>query len=90
MSRRFLRLRPLLLSLLLLPGAAGAASVKIWVSDTAADFSTGEARGVSVSADGSLLPGKSLLRVEGVNEAVLFTAARDKSGVLWTRRRSPR
>ncbi len=57
--------------------------MKIWVSDTAADFSTGEARGVSVSADGSLLPGKSLLRVEGVNEAVLFTAARDESGVLY-------
>jgi len=81
--RRLLRLPPILLSLLLVPGAAGAASVKIWVSDTAADFSTGEARGVSVSADGSLLPGKSLMRVEGVNEAVLFTAVRDKSGELY-------
>ncbi len=57
--------------------------MKIWVSDTAADFSTGEARGVSVTADGSLLPGKSLLRVEGVNEAVLFTAVRGKSGSLY-------
>ena len=83
MRRRLLRLPPILLSLLLVPGAAGAASVKIWVSDTAADFSTGEARGVSVSADGSLLPGKSLMRVEGVNEAVLFTAVRDKSGELY-------
>ncbi|HEY1249806.1 MAG TPA: two-component regulator propeller domain-containing protein [Thermoanaerobaculia bacterium] len=83
MSRRFPRLPPILLSLLLLPGAAGAASVKIWVSDTAADFSTGEARGVSVTADGSLLPGKSLSRVDGVNEAVLFAAVRGKSGELY-------
>jgi Two component regulator propeller len=81
--RRANRLSPLLLSLLLLPGAAGAAVVKIWVSDSAADFSTGEARGVSVSADGSLLPGKSLSRVDGVGEAVLFTAVQGKSGELY-------
>ena len=83
MRRRALRLSPLLLSLLLLPGLADAAAVKIWVSDTAADFSTGEARGVSVTADGSLLPGKSLSRVDGVAEAVLFTAVQGKSGELY-------
>jgi len=82
-TRRALRLSPLLLSLLLLPGLADAAVVKIWVSDTAADFSTGEARGVSVTADGSLLPGKSLSRVDGVAEAVLFTAVQGKSGELY-------
>jgi hypothetical protein len=80
---RVLRLSPLLLTLLLVPAAAGAAVVKIWVSDTAAEFSTGEARGVSVSADGSLLPGKSLSRVEGVAEAVLFTAVQGKGGELY-------
>jgi hypothetical protein len=43
------------------PAAAlSAATVKIWVCDSAADFSAGEARGVSVAADGTLLPGRSL------------------------------
>ena len=64
-------------------GRLGAASVKIWVSDTAADFSTGEARGISVASDGSLLLGRTLVKVEGVSEPVLFGAVPGKGGVLY-------
>ena len=60
-----------------------AASVKIWVCDSASEFSAGEARGVSVSADGTLFAGRSLEKVEGVSEAVLFAAAEGKSGELF-------
>jgi ligand-binding sensor domain-containing protein len=70
-------------ALSLAPSPLPAASVKIWVCDTAADFSAGEARGVSVAADGSLLPGKSLSRIDGVSEAVLFGAAPGRSGELY-------
>jgi hypothetical protein len=61
----------------------GAATVKIWVCDSAAEFSAGEARGVSVSADGTLYAGHSLEKVEGVAEAVLFAAAEGKGGELF-------
>lgn len=64
-------------------GALRAASVKIWVCDTAADFSAGEARGVSVASNGSLLLGRSLTKVEGVSEPVLFAAAAGKNGDLF-------
>ena len=60
-----------------------AASVKIWVCDSASEFSAGEARGVSVSADGTLFAGRSLEKVEGVSEAVLFAAAEGKNGELF-------
>ena len=83
MRRRFAGPGILGLALCLGPAASSASSVKIWVCDTAADFSAGEARGVSVSADGTLLPGKSLSRIEGVSEAVLFAAAPGRSGELY-------
>jgi hypothetical protein len=60
-----------------------AATVKIWVCDSAADFSAGEARGVSVAADGTLLPGRSLSKVDGVSEAVLFAAAPGRAGEVY-------
>jgi WD40 repeat protein len=62
---------------------ASAAAVKIWVTDTAAEFSQGEARGVSVASDGALVAGRALAKVEGVSEAVLFVAAPGKSGELF-------
>ncbi|HWZ85511.1 MAG TPA: hypothetical protein VN032_04870, partial [Thermoanaerobaculia bacterium] len=64
-------------------GTLGAAAVKIWVCDTAADFSAGEARGVSVSSSGSLLLGRTLSKVEGVMEPVLFAAAPGRGGDLF-------
>jgi hypothetical protein len=68
-------LAALALGAALVPGALEAASVRIWVSDTAADFSLGEARGISVSSNGSLLLGRTLVKVEGISEPVLFAGA---------------
>lgn len=64
-------------------GRLDAATVRIWVSDTASDFSTGEARGVSVSSSGTLFLGRALIRVDGVSEPVLFAAAPGKGGDLF-------
>ncbi|MEP6993604.1 MAG: two-component regulator propeller domain-containing protein [Acidobacteriota bacterium] len=83
MSRGRSSLLVLGLALSFRSAALPAAAVKIWVCDTAADFSAGEAHGVSVATDGRLLPGKSLSRIDGVSEAVLFTAAAGKSGELY-------
>ena len=71
-----------LLLLALAPGApaALAAATKIWVCDSASDFSTGEARGVSVTMDGKLVLARDSRRVEGVTEATIFAAARDRDG----------
>ncbi|HYK41066.1 MAG TPA: two-component regulator propeller domain-containing protein, partial [Thermoanaerobaculia bacterium] len=60
-------------------GASGAAT-KIWVSDTATDFSAGEARGVAVGMDGTLILSRQARRVDGVSEASLFATATDKAG----------
>jgi len=60
-----------------------ASSVRIWVCDTSADFSLGEARGISVTADGALVAGRALSKVDGVSEAVLFGAAAGKGGELY-------
>jgi hypothetical protein len=73
----------LALTAALAPGALRAAAVRIWVSDTASDFSSGEARGVSVSSQGTLFLGRSLAKVEGVNEPVLFSATPGKGGDLY-------
>jgi hypothetical protein len=69
--------------LVALVAPVSAATVRIWVSDTAAEFSLGEARGVSVAADGALVAGRSLAKVEGVSESVLFVAAPGKDGELF-------
>ena len=61
---------------------AFGAATKIWVSDSASDFSSGEARGVSVTMDGSLVLGRDAKRVEGVSETTLFSAARDRDGSI--------
>lgn len=77
------RVRASLLVLLLVaagtPEARGAGS-RIWVSDSAGDFSSGEARGVSVAMDGTLVLSRESRRVDGISEATLFTAVREKDG----------
>ncbi len=83
MSRRFAGPGVLGLALCLSAASLGAASVKIWVCDTAADFSAGEARGVSVGSDGTLLLGRVLVKVEGISEPVLFAAGRGRAGELF-------
>lgn len=67
----------------LVPGVLGAAAVRIWVCDSAPDFSMGEARGVSVSSRGSLLLGRNLAKVEGIGEPVLFAASAGRGGDLF-------
>src|SRR5262249_55867852 len=57
----------------------GAAS-RIWVCDSAGDFSSGEARGVSVAMGGTLILSRESRRVGGITEATLFTAGKDKDG----------
>jgi sugar lactone lactonase YvrE len=71
-----------LLAALLWAGDLSAAAVKIWVVDTAQDFSLGEARGVSVAAEGALVLSGEWKRLEGLGEAALFGAAREKDGSL--------
>jgi hypothetical protein len=63
-------------------GAAvtSAATTKIWVSDSASDFSSGEARGIAVGIDGSLVLSRSTRRVDGISEASLFAIAAGKDG----------
>jgi sugar lactone lactonase YvrE len=60
--------------------AARAAGTRIWVCDSALDFSTGEARGVSVAMDGTLVLSRESHRVDGISEATLFSAVRDREG----------
>lgn len=60
-----------------------AAAVRIWVCDSAGEFSLGEARGISVTADGTLLPGHALSKVESIAEAVLFAGVPGKKGELY-------
>jgi hypothetical protein len=68
------------LAVALLSRVAGAATAKIWTSDSTGDFSAGEARGVAVTVDGELVLSRSLERVEGVGEAVLYDAVTAKGG----------
>ncbi|HEY3202808.1 MAG TPA: hypothetical protein VGL03_04010 [Thermoanaerobaculia bacterium] len=71
------------LALSLCSPALDAAAVRIWKLDSAADFSLGEARGVSVWADGSLRAGKALVKVDGVVEPILFAAAPGRGGDVY-------
>jgi len=75
----------LLAALVLLGGASvvGAAGTKIWVSDSASDFSAGEARGVAVTMEGSLLLSRESRRLGGISEAALYAGARAKDGAVY-------
>jgi sugar lactone lactonase YvrE len=68
---------------LALSAGMSAATTRIWLSDSASDFSSGEARGIAVGMDGSLVLSRDARRLEGVSEAALFTAAADKSGAVY-------
>jgi streptogramin lyase len=61
---------------------AGAAGAKIWICDSASDFSAGEARGVAVTMDGSLMLSRDSKRIEGIAEAAIYAGARGKDGAL--------
>ena len=71
------------LAAVLVSRVAGAATAKIWTSDSTGDFSAGEARGVAVTVDGALVLSRSLERVEGVGEAVLYAAVTAKGSDVY-------
>jgi two component regulator with propeller domain len=60
-----------------------ASETRIWLSDSAQDFSAGEARGVSVRGDGELALSRGILPVTGVAEAAIFAAAEGTGGTLY-------
>ncbi|HMF09192.1 MAG TPA: two-component regulator propeller domain-containing protein [Thermoanaerobaculia bacterium] len=62
---------------------AFASVTRIWVSDSATDFSSGEARGVAVTVDGTLVLARDSKRVEGVSEAAIYAGARGKDGSVF-------
>jgi hypothetical protein len=81
--RHSVRATATLVAALLLPAAGFAANAKIWTSDSSADFSAGEARGIAVTVNGELVLSRGLERVEGVNEAVLYDAVTAPGGVVY-------
>lgn len=72
-----------LLSLLAAASPADAATTKIWICASATDFSTGEARGVAVAMDGTLILSKQVKRVEGIAETALFAAVSGRDGTVF-------
>jgi hypothetical protein len=68
---------------LCLAAAAIGSETRIWVSDTASDFSTGEARGVSVTGDGGLVLSQNLQPVAGISEAAIYGGAEAKDGTVY-------
>ena len=64
-------------------GAARASETRIWLSDSASDFSAGEARGVSVTGDGALTLARDLQPVSGVAEAAIYTGLRAPDGTVY-------
>ncbi|HEY6929621.1 MAG TPA: hypothetical protein VJA66_08090, partial [Thermoanaerobaculia bacterium] len=68
------------LGLAALCATASGSATKIWVSDTTADFSSGEARGVAVTTEGLLRLTRDAKHVDGISEATIFAAARQPDG----------
>lgn len=63
--------------------AASAATARIWTSDSAGDFSAGEARGIGVTVNGELVLSPGLERVDGIGEAVLYDAVTATGGTVY-------
>jgi hypothetical protein len=81
---RLVRRTALWVAGLCLAAASGrAAETRIWLSDSASDFSSGEARGVSVTGDGALALSRGLTPVTGIAEAAIFSAAETGDGALY-------
>ncbi len=68
---------------MLFPWAAAASETRIWLTDSVSDFSTGEARGVSVTGDGALALSRALQPVAGISEAAVFAAVEARDGTLY-------
>ncbi len=64
-------------------GPAAGTSARIWVTDSASDFSSGVAHGVSGIPSGGLELSRRADRISGLSEATIFCAAEDRAGVLY-------
>jgi hypothetical protein len=64
-------------------GLVGASETRIWLSDSASDFSAGEARGVSVTGDGTLTLARDLQAISGVSEAAIYAGAQAPDGTVY-------
>lgn len=62
---------------------AAASETRIWLSDSASDFSAGEARGVSVTGDGALALSRAIQPVAGIGEAAIYAAVEAPDGALY-------
>ena len=72
----------LLTAALLSAAAASASSPKIWVTDSAKDFSTGTTHGVSALPTGALALTRDSVKIEGLSATKIFAVASEKSGAL--------
>ncbi len=63
--------------------SASGAATRIWVSDSSSDFSLGEARGIAVTIDGSLVLSRASRRVDGISEASLFSVISGADGTSY-------
>jgi hypothetical protein len=61
---------------------AGAVSPKYWIHDTAEDFLGGEAQGVSVTSDGSLVLGPEVRRLAEPDVAYIWDVAAGDAGTF--------
>jgi sugar lactone lactonase YvrE len=64
-------------------GSLPAAETRIWVSDSASDFSAGEARGVSVTGDGALALSRGIQPVAGIGEAAIYAVTEGKDDTIY-------
>ncbi|MGE5278915.1 MAG: two-component regulator propeller domain-containing protein [Acidobacteriota bacterium] len=62
---------------------ARASETRVWLSDSASDFSAGEARGVSVTGDGALALSRRIQPVTGIGEAAIYAAVEAKDGTIY-------
>jgi Two component regulator propeller len=62
---------------------AVGSDTRIWVSDSASDFSSGEARGVSVTGEGGLALSPDLQPVAGISEAAIYAGVEGRDGTLY-------
>jgi hypothetical protein len=85
LTRRLLRAARLsaAAALVLASAPLSASETRIWLSDTASDFSSGEARGVSVTGDGSLALSRTLAPVAGISEAAIYAGVESKDGTIY-------
>jgi len=67
-------------AILLVAGAGSSSQTKRWISDTAADFSSGRGEGVAITADGRLVPVPRWQTLRTLEEPMALAAAMEPGG----------